>query len=237
MFRALTKAAFASLGISIGRHKPVRDGNELLVWQAKRRGVGTVLDIGANQGQTGLALRKLGWRGDIASFEPLPDAHARLASKAAADRAWHVPPAMALGAAPGSAPIHVSANSVSSSLLPISQRTVDVIPATGVVTTITTPVNRLDDVIEASWPAPFAMKLDTQGFELAVLDGGMESLARTRVAQIEMSLVPLYAGAAEFCEVYGRMTASGFRCIALVDAFCDDEANEMLQVDGVFVRD
>ncbi len=81
------------------------------------------------------------------------------------------------------------------------------------------------------------MKIDTQGFEGAVLDGAAATLAATRLIAVEMSLAPLYTGGIDFITLYQRITALGFRCIALTEAFSDRAKNEMLQVDGVFIRD
>ena len=54
---------------------------------------------------------------------------------------------------------------------------------------------------------------------------------------IEMSLAPLYEGGARFGELYAHCEDAGFRCIALTEGFSDYQHNEVLQVDGIFVRD
>lgn len=237
MIGPLVKSAFKSLGLRLTRDAPLRDANELLVWKARRLGVETVLDIGANTGQTGAWLRKAGWTGRIVSFEPLPQAHAQLSAAAAGDPGWHVAEPMALGAENSTATINVSANLASSSLLTVEQRSVDVVPESGFVGEVEIAVRRLDEVMKPEWAGPFAMKIDTQGFEAEVLNGGPGTLAAAQVVMLEMSLVPLYQGGVSFADLYRRMEAEGFRCVAIHEGFSDLAANEMLQVDGVFVRD
>ena len=70
-----------------------------------------------------------------------------------------------------------------------------------------------------------------------MLKGGLEVLGRTEVIMTEMSMAPLYEGGARFGELYTFIEDAGFRCIALTEGFADYDRNEVLQVDGVFVRD
>ena len=60
-----------------------------------------VLDVGANVGQTGQRLRRVGYTGAIVSFEPGPQAHDTLSEAAAHDAKWTVAPRMAIGDSDG----------------------------------------------------------------------------------------------------------------------------------------
>jgi hypothetical protein len=80
------------------------------------------------------------------------------------------------------------------------------------------------------------MKVDTQGFEMEVLKGAPQTLAQTSVLMLEMSLAPLYEGGARFGELFDYVIGQGFACIGIHRGFCDLEAMEMLQVDGLFAR-
>lgn len=224
-------------GIKLVRDRPMRDPLRLLQTKAGERSVATILDIGANTGQFGAELLKAGWPGGLVSFEPIAEAHEQLRLRAASHgHRWIVPTAMAIGSANGETTINVSANIVSSSLLPVGEALTSVIAETGYTRTETIQVRRLDDVIDSAWPGPFAMKLDTQGFELEVVRGATETLKRTEVIMVEMSLAPLYDGGARFADLYREIENAGFRCIALTEGFADYARNEVLQVDGVFVR-
>src|SRR5262245_26822768 len=92
-----------------------------------RQGVELVLDVGANTGQFARSLRTDGYAGKIISFEPLSAAFAVLQHKCAQDRDWECHN-LAIGDAEGSATINVSANSLSSSLLPVRARTLEIEP-------------------------------------------------------------------------------------------------------------
>src|SRR6516162_3730174 len=57
-------------------------------WLDRAR-IDLVIDVGANVGQFALALRYIGYRGEILSFEPIPDAYAALARRMRGDERWH----------------------------------------------------------------------------------------------------------------------------------------------------
>jgi len=90
-------------------------------------GIDAVLDVGANVGQYGEALRSSGYRGRIISFEPLGEAYGRLARHAAKDANW-LAVHSAVGAEPGTLEIHVAANSHSSSALAMNSTHLEAAP-------------------------------------------------------------------------------------------------------------
>ena len=230
------QSVFQRLGLRVAFDHPVRNAPKLFARKVADYGVKTVLDIGANKGQFGVLLRAEGYRGRLISFEPLSAAHAMLSRAAASDPHWTVAPAMALGDRDDSAEINVAKNLASSSFLPVLERSVSAADASAYMATETVKVRRLDGVVDAAWEAPFAVKLDTQGFELHVLRGGLQTLARTNVILTEMSLAPLYEGGTAFVELYRFLEEAGFRCVTLTQVFSDNRSHELLQVDGVFVR-
>src|SRR5687768_16170841 len=169
--RSTVNRVLEPLGIRLQTRRAVRDPVRLLRLKMNELGVETVLDIGANVGQFVSELRREGWHGRVVSFEPVPIAHAELQRRAEADSRWTVAPPMALGRQSTNAPMNVSRNLVSSSLVSVEQRSTDAAPESAPAGVATIRVEPLDAVLAADWPAPFAIKLDTQGFELEVLAG------------------------------------------------------------------
>lgn len=224
-------------GLRMMRRRPFRDPVQHLCFRAKERGLRTVLDVGANRGQFGSELRSMGYAGRIVSFEPLASCHAALLKTAEQDLAWQVAPRAALGAEDGTVTMNVSENLVSSSVLPMVEKKVQIHAPARYVASEEVPLRRLDTLREPSWVAPFALKIDTQGFELEVLKGATELLSDAPVVLLEMSLVPLYDGAAGFAELYAWMERAGYRCIGITEGFSDVQKNEQLQADAMFVRD
>ena len=196
-----------------------------------------VLDVGANIGQYGSALRSCGFTGRIISCEPLPDAFAHLSRRAASDRQWTALNC-AVGAEPGTLEINVSANSYSSSLLPMTAAHLDAAPGSEFIRTEKVAVTTVADIVAEQRVAPprTLLKVDTQGYEGPVLDGAGPLLESLTAVQLELSFVPLYDGQQLFGELADRLTEAGFGLYALDAGFGDPRTGRMLQCDGLFVR-
>ena len=199
--------------------------------------VDLVVDVGANSGQFGQALRSMGYRGQMVSIEPLPEAYGALERHAARDAGWRALQ-LALGRSDSSAPLLVAGNSYSSSLYPITPVHERAEPEARAVRQIDVEVRRLsemaDDLIGPS-RRPL-LKVDTQGSELDILDGAGEALDRFVGAQVELSLVPMYAGTPLMSEVIDWLDARGFFLCELEPEFSDPGTGRLLQVNGLFAN-
>jgi FkbM family methyltransferase len=202
-----------------------------------RHGIDCVADIGANSGQYASMLRRNGYRGSIFSFEPLASAFAALAGRAADDPSWYFFHD-AVGASGGRAEMNVSANSYSSSLLPMEQRHTESDPASRYIAREPVHVTTLDDgLLPLLAPdARVLLKIDTQGYEAKVLDGAASLLDRVRIVECELSLAPLYDGQPPFSEILARLAARGFAPAHFEPGFSERETGHCLQVDGIFVK-
>lgn len=202
-------------------------------------GITVVLDVGANTGQYVGYLRNAGWTGKVVSFEPVAGVHAVLAANAAGDPAWEVAPAMALGAEDGEAEITLSMESDMSSLLPLRDEILAVSPSAAAGGTEMVKVRALDSIYDefVGEDDRAFLKIDTQGFERAVLDGARKSLPRIAGLQVELSLIPLYEGEALWRELVDRLEGEGFDLRFVLPGYYDRHLHRMLQIDGVFFRD
>jgi FkbM family methyltransferase len=200
-------------------------------------GVDLVLDVGAAKGTYGRELRRFGYTGKIVSFEPLDAAFDALASAAHGDSEWHVVKT-AIGEVSRNDTIHIAANGDSSSLLNMLDKHRDVAPHTEYVGTQPVQVRRLDDLAfeqASECNAPF-MKVDTQGYERAVLNGARDVVQLLRGVQIELSFVPLYEDGMLFDEAIERLLSEGFQLQGLEPGFRDPRSQQLLQADGIFFR-
>jgi FkbM family methyltransferase len=157
----------------------------------EHRGIDTVLDVGANDGQFASSLRSMGYEGRIVSFEPISAVFAQLSDRAARDERWVVRQ-LALGARAEEAQINVSQNSVYSSLLPLTPLATEFDTHAAVVRSETVRVARLDDIFSEFAGGRVFLKIDTQGFEQAVLEGGPQALTTILGVQLELPVEHLY---------------------------------------------
>lgn len=225
-------------GLDLRRYHP--SSSHHCAWRLLLRGlkIDLIFDVGANAGQFGEEALGAGFTGSLVSFEPLAAPHAVLAGKASSHPRWTVHPRAAVGAAAGELTIHVAANSVSSSALPILQSHLDAAAGSQTVGTEVVAVVRLDDVAPAYFGSSRAamLKIDTQGFEWQVLDGAMKTLDAVAAVQLELSLVPLYEGQRLWRDYVDRMERLGFQLYYAYPAFTDEQTGQTFQWDGMFVR-
>jgi FkbM family methyltransferase len=200
--------------------------------------IDVILDIGANSGQFAQGLRADGYRGQIVSFEPLPQAHAVLAAVAVSDPLWDVAERCAVGASDGSAEINVAGNSYRSSLLPVLNPRWDAGPQSPYQGKEQCSMVTLDTFIERTFTDPttlFGLKIDTRRYETEVLAGLKLYRDKVKVIICEMSLGPAHEGGSSMPELCAQLARQGFRCVALEPEFEDCQSGEF-QVKGVFVR-
>lgn len=197
-------------------------------------GVDTIVDVGANIGQFGSHVRAAGFHGRLLSLEPLPNAFARLRGISNRDDLWESICAAA-GSRSGRVTVNVAANSVSSSVRAMLEAHEDAAQDSSYIGKTEACIVRLDAFLEARSVVPerCMVKIDTQGFEAEVLEGLGDKLRRLACVQLELSLVPLYAGQALFDPLIARMRDSGFNLVSLEPGFADRQGR-MLQCDAVF---
>ncbi|MCG8277392.1 FkbM family methyltransferase [Stenotrophomonas sp. NLF4-10] len=199
-------------------------------------GIDMVLDVGANTGQYAIRLREMGYTGEIVSFEPMRSAYERLVSNSNHDHLWSCRD-FALGDSESDVEIHVSGNSVSSSILPMLPEHEKHAPASHVINDEAIHVKRMDTLPDWSqWRAKKAtwLKIDVQGYERQVLDGASGCIADIAAIQLELSLRPLYAQQLTIIPMMERLAELGFDPVAFEPGFSDKESGEFLQVDGIF---
>lgn len=228
-----------SIGFDLRRYRPERSESGRLATMLAHHGVDLVFDVGANMGQFARSLRRSGYPGRIISFEPLSVAHHKLVKASRRDSSWTIAPRMAIGDHEGKMEIHVSGNSVSSSLLEMLDVHSAAAPGSRYVSKEIVTITRLDRVAAdyASAASVSFIKIDTQGYEDRVLNGANDFLNSVKGVQLELSLVPLYEGQQLFDSLFSRLQGLGFSIWAIWPGFCDPRSGRMLQVDATFFRD
>ena len=220
--------------------EPEIEEGDQLVRVLDRLAVNVVLDVGANVGQYALRLRSAGYRGHILSFEPLLENFEKLRAQAAGDPAWKVY-RLALGREAGELPIQVTGNTVFTSFLPPNQASRGLFGKFAEVTRIeTVPVQSLDGILDGllqgiDQPRLF-LKMDTQGYDLAVCQGAQLTLKQARGVQSELSVLPLYEGMPAWLDVIEYYQKAGFVPAGLFPLNHHPDTLQVIEFDGIFIR-
>lgn len=151
--------------------------------------INCVLDVGANRGRYARSLRRIGYRGLICSFEPVPEEYEHLCTAMQSDPNW-LGFEIALGSEDTNQIFHIAVESTAmSSFLRHKDNS-------AIMRDITVEVRQLDSVLTqilSSIPEPrIFLKLDTQGYDLEVVKGAGNSLNQILCLQSEISVDPIY---------------------------------------------
>lgn len=207
--------------------------------QLLRAGIDLVVDVGANAGQYGRLVRRLGYEGQIVSFEPNMALHDELAKQARVDGKWTVE-RLGIGDADGELQLNVMKHSEFSSFLRPSSEGEELFrEGTSIVRTEKVPVRRLDQVLPELVPdfrqRKVHLKTDTQGFDLRVIRGLGQELSHIRSLQIEAPLVSLYNAEGFVSDTFSVMRDAGFSLTGLFPV-SKDRSLRIIELDCLFIR-
>ena len=222
-------------GFELGRYN--KGVNSILRRRAflEKYNVDLIIDVGANTGIFGNETRWSGYKVNIVSFEPLSDAFEKLLQNTAGDTRWKSYN-FALGAENSKGTINISSNSHSSSILDISDIHLNAessAPYSGKQEIEIKTLDSIFDQIGANANEIY-MKIDTQGFEMNVLNGASGSLRMINTIQLEMSLHPLYSNQALYNDIMNFLHSRGYKLIDIEPGFADLKTGTLYQFDGVF---
>jgi FkbM family methyltransferase len=198
----------------------------------KSHGVDLALDVGANVGQHVRNLRIEGYTRRIVSFEPHSEAFAQLTATAEGDPNWEVE-RLALGDEEGEITLHVSEDSVYNSVLDRSDWVPEYVGSEIVSTA------RLDSLRGRIWKPEdrIYLKVDVQGYELAVLRGASDLLKHASIVEVELSLSEYYTAEHLAPEVLLELYRAGFVLVSFRPTDVDAQTGYLRQADGILVRE
>jgi FkbM family methyltransferase len=198
--------------------------------------ISTVLDIGANVGQSTITLNKLLPDAEIYAFEPIPECFASLNNKFENQSNVH-PINLGIGDESGEITFEKNDYSQSSSFLKMSNIHKESFPFTSKTELITVKIEKLDEVVkEFHLQGEIMAKIDTQGYEDKVIVGGVDTLSRCKLIIIETSFYELYEKQPLFSSIYEQLTDIGFEYKGTLDSVFCPATRRVLQADSIFIQ-
>jgi FkbM family methyltransferase len=227
------------IGESMGFHLP-GSLDQYLRRLLQRANIGTVFDVGANRGDYGAHLRRLGYRGRIISFEPVSSTYAELTHRARHDPLWTTHQ-YALGKSEEVREIHIPPlDNLASLLKPSTFSLAQFGTAAQVARTERVTVRRLDAVFSAcvnGRGGGVLLKVDAQGTDLDVVEGALDVLPKIAAIQLEVNVTPLYDGASSLPDSARRLGELGYDLGALFPVlFAKPDDLRLVDADCFFVR-
>lgn len=190
-----------------------------------------IIDGGANSGQFARAALETWAPSRVVAIEPNPHAADRLRRNFSSEERVDILQC-ALGAVSGSATLHVTTNSVSSSLLAPARHS-------GLTTNhvIDVDVRTLETILSGVEPARHTLlKLDLQGFEIPALEGAKAALDTVDYLLLEVAFSPSYEGEPLADKVFTYLrTQTDFELAHVVDTLAGPRGR-ILQADALFYR-
>ncbi|MBP6443121.1 MAG: FkbM family methyltransferase [Gemmatimonadales bacterium] len=213
---------------------------EHLIGLLERYQIDTVLDVGANEGQFGTALRHGGYAGRLISFEPASPTRARLAARAAADPLWEVQ-GCALGDADTTVELTLRSASTLTSLLPPDMTSDLITPgAWHAVGTEHVPVRRLDTLWdELALPRDgrrVFLKVDAQGYDETVLAGATGVFQYLRGVQTEVAFLAIYQGEVSYHQRLQSLERAGFALSGLFGVVWEPGTDRLAEGDAILLH-
>ena len=166
-------------------------------------------------------LRHYGFEGKILSFEPILAVHEKLLKNSNKDNKWEVYKPVALGNQNIDNFINISKNSVSSSILDISDEHVENAPDSIFVEKQSIQERKLDDIFPELnvKEKNLFLKIDTQGYEFKVIKGAEKILKEFKGILVEVSLSQLYEGQKNWLDIIDLIKSKGFSLWSIVRGF------------------
>jgi FkbM family methyltransferase len=205
----------------------------------KKLQINTVLDVGANNGQYLHLLSKIGFSGDVLSFEPVPELYRKITTLFPMKKQWRQFP-YACGSHDGTAVIHVAKSDDFSSFLRANALCLKEYPGALPIRSQTVQVRRLDSFIQGLYPdlpkRRILLKIDTQGYDCEVFSGAKEILDSVMLLQVEIPVVPLYEKAIPMSHALEFYLSAGFSVSGLFPVSYSNDKVFVFEYDCLLVK-
>jgi FkbM family methyltransferase len=194
-------------------------------------GDGVLLDVGAHKGET-VEYFLESFDNEIYAFEPVSDNFRSLAARFDGQRrvkCIH----KALGATSGEATISLQEDSQTHSLKHLSQN------FSGVDRSENVAISTVDDICrEFDISRIEILKIDTEGYEVEVLDGAKQSLSESRVRTVfcEITFDSLDQVHTQFSDVERHLAAHQFRFAGLFDQVIWSQPSRLAYANALFIH-
>lgn len=232
MFKYIGRLIFKFLKIEVKYRGNWNRDNKWLI----ERDFKTIIDIGANEGQFAQKMRLFFPKARIISFEPIPKVYNILTSKFRGDKLFTAICA-GVGNANEERDLFINIDSAASSLLKMGTADSEFADLKE-TEAIKIKIQRLDDSFDLSSLArPIFIKMDVQGYEDKVIEGGIQTILCADIILTEVSYYQLYENQKLFHDIYSTLIKLGFSFKGNYEQLYSPVNKTILQADAIFTKD
>lgn len=239
MLKEIVQSVIGRFGYRIMRKQVGDDYIQALTLLVSDTTQPVIFDVGAHRGETARTFTHNFPDADLYCFEPFADSFKVLNEhKSAYPRANLVN--AGLSDSSGVQQFNVNVGSPTNSLLPLDRRASKTWGQVGLTPSkqVACQFYTLDDfLMQRDIDRIDLLKIDVQGAEYLVLQGGASSLAagHVRAVYLEIILGPTYVGQWKMSDYLGYLERMGFRLVGLYN-FMYGAQRELIQLDALFVH-
>jgi FkbM family methyltransferase len=199
--------------------------------------INKIIDVGADTGKYSLELRTNGFKGDIIMIEPLSISYRYLTKKFRNDVGIKILN-IALGDFDGNQILYISKNHHSSSLLKVNELHTKTEISSSCIGQEEVKVFKMDTIFKNEFNEndKIFLKIDAQGFEKNILEGGALILKNITCIQLELSIEKLYEDSFLYDEIIIYLNKLNYKLVSLEPGFFDQVSGRLLQFDGIFIK-
>jgi FkbM family methyltransferase len=199
--------------------------------------INTIIDIGANIGEFTLIFAELFPEAEIYAFEPLPDCYNQLETKTK-----HIPTISTFNIGLGSKQciqnIHQSSWHPASSFREMSAMHKTNYPHSANHEEIGVTIDTLDSILKPdTLNKNILIKMDVQGFEDEVINGGIQIFRQAKIVVVECSFQELYENEPMFHGIYSLLKQLGYKYRGSLKQSTDKNDGSFLQADCLFIKE
>ena len=236
IFKAIIKNILRKFGYNITLANTTTNSSLQLVKSFEKFEIDLIFDIGANVGQFAKDIFNYGYKNKIVSFEPLTIAHKILIKNAKFNTNWSIYERCAIGESDGETFINISENSVSSSILEMTNSHLDAAVNSKFIGKEKVNIYKIDTIIDQFKFNNIFIKIDAQGFEKNIINGSLNSANKIKGFLCETSLIELYKGQSLWQEMIAKFDDLGFKLWGIQPGYSDPRTGQTLQVDLIFYK-
>ena len=236
VFKKIIKNILRKFGYNITLSTTTTNSSLQLVKSFEKFEIDLIFDIGANVGQFANDIFNYGYKNKIVSFEPLTIAHKILIKNAKSNSNWSIYERCAIGESDGEIFINISENSVSSSILEMTNNHLDAAVNSKFIGKEKVNIYKIDTIINQFKFNNIFIKIDAQGFEKNIINGSLNSANKIKGFLCETSLIELYKGQSLWKEMIAKFDELGFKLWGIQPGYSDPRTGQTLQVDIIFYK-